>query len=121
MEAYAEEIDGRYSEYDHITSVVIVPLDESRFQTVYGYNLEEGGYVFTSKICNMDQDIPYEDLVYDQDKLNHTRFVVREEQLLAKGHAFPGSCNEPLLKDIIQEVANVADRWEYRLTGQDVH
>jgi hypothetical protein len=36
MEDYASEIGGQFSEYDQTKSVIIVPLDENRFQAVLG-------------------------------------------------------------------------------------
>ena len=55
MERFAEEIDGQFSEYDQTKSVIIVPLEENRFQAVLGvikYNekFEKTGIEFSSKV-----------------------------------------------------------------------
>ena len=36
MENFADEIGGQFSEYDQSKSVIIVPLEENRFQAVLG-------------------------------------------------------------------------------------
>ncbi|MCK5368790.1 MAG: hypothetical protein KAQ62_09565, partial [Cyclobacteriaceae bacterium] len=68
MERYAEEIDGQFSEYDQSKSVIIVPLDENRFQAVLGvikYNekFNKTGIEFSSKVCPFSDDIDCKQLV----------------------------------------------------------
>ena len=64
MERYAEEIGGQFSEYDHSKSVIIVPLEENRFQAVLGvikYNekFKKMGVEFSSKVCPFSDDIDW--------------------------------------------------------------
>ena len=34
LKEYADQIGGQFTDYDHIKSVIVVPLDKSRYQTV---------------------------------------------------------------------------------------
>ncbi len=126
METYANEIGGTYSEYDSKTSIIIVPLPDSRFQTVLGklkhserYN--RLGIEFTSKVCAFDNDLDLKMLLSENTKLNHAKFSIIEDFIYVEASSFIDTATEDLLKEIIQEVANVADEFEFKLTGADVH
>jgi CRISPR/Cas system-associated endoribonuclease Cas2 len=126
MESYANEIGGNYSEYDSRTSIIIVPLPDQRFQTVLGklkhserYN--RLGIEFTSKVCKYNSDIDLKLLLEENANLNHAKFAIVEDFLHVEASSFIESATEQLLKEIIQEVANVADDYELKLTGADVH
>jgi CRISPR/Cas system-associated endoribonuclease Cas2 len=126
MESYANEIGGNYSEYDSRTSIIIVPLPDQRFQTVLGklkhserYN--RLGIEFTSKVCKYNSDVDLKLLLEENANLNHAKFAIVEDFLHVEASSFIESATEQLLKEIIQEVANVADDYELKLTGADVH
>lgn len=126
MESYANEIDGTYSEYDIRTSIIIVPLPDQRFQTVLGklkhsqrYN--RLGIEFTSKVCQFESSIDLKSLLTENANLNHAKFVIIDDFIHVEASSFVESATEELLKEIIQEVANIADEYEFKLTGADVH
>ncbi|MFW5761889.1 MAG: hypothetical protein ACOCXH_13010 [Cyclobacteriaceae bacterium] len=68
MSDYAREIDGQYSEYNQEKSVIIVPLDENRFQAVLGSIRTNSNGVkalkFTSKVCEFNEKIDLKELNY---------------------------------------------------------
>lgn len=126
MEQFAEEIDGQFSEYDQSKSVIIVPLDENRFQAVLGvikYNekFKKTGIEFSSKVCPYSDDIDCKQLVVENAKTCYAKFVIVDDFIKVEGSAFLETIREEGLKEIIKEVAQLADEWELRLTGLDVN
>jgi len=127
MKRIAEEIDGQHSAYDINKSVVIVPLKESRFQSVIVTieksekfnNLE--GVVFTSKVCEYSQDLNLKELLEENGRLCYSKFVLDEYYLKVEASTLVYSANDALLKEIVLEVGQVADDWENKLTGLDVN
>lgn len=126
MKDYAEEINGQYSQYDNNKSIVIVPLPDERFQTVIG-NLENNkrynkiSIEFTSNVCQYTEDIDLKQLLAENANLNHARFVLVDNFIKVEASCFLDSATENIIKEIVQEVANIADEYEYKLTGEDVH
>lgn len=126
MESYAEEIGGTYSEYDIRTSIIIVPLPDERFQTVLGklkhsQRYDRLGIEFMSKVCQYEDDLDLKLLLVENGNLNHAKFAIVDNFIHVEASCFVESATEDLLKEIIQEVANVADEYEFKLTGADVH
>jgi len=126
MEKFAEEIDGQFSEYDQSKSVIIVPLEENRFQAVLGvikYNdkFKKTGIEFSSKVCPYSDDIDCKQLVIENAKTCYAKFVIVDDFIKVEGSTFLETIREDGLKEIIKEVAQLADEWELRLTGLDVN
>lgn len=126
MEAFAEEINGQFSEYDKNRSVIIVPLEENRFQAVLGvikYNekFKKTGIEFSSKVCPFSEDIDCKQLVIENAKTCYAKFVIVDDFIKVEGSTFLETIMEEGLKEIIKEVAQMADEWELRLTGLDVN
>ena len=126
METYSEEIGGSYSEYDSKTSIIIVPLPDQRFQTVLGTlkhheKYDRLGIEFTSKVCPVDDKLNCKLLLEENTNFNHAKFAIADEFVIVEASSFVETVTEDIIKEIIQEVANVADEYEYRLTGVDVH
>ena len=126
MERYAEEIDGQFSEYDQSKSVIIVPLDENRFQAVLGvikYNekFNKTGIEFSSKVCPFSDDIDCKQLIIENAKTCYAKFVIVDDFIKVEGSTFLETIMEEGLKEIIKEVAQLADEWELKLTGLDVN
>ncbi len=127
MEDYAAEIGGQYSEYDKNKSVIIVPLEDHRYQAVVGvvkhserYN--RTGIEFTSKVCAYTQDLDLAELLKSNAKFSYVKFVIDDDNFIkVEASLFIEDATANLLKEIIKETANTADEWEYRLTGMDVH
>ncbi len=126
MEKFADEIGGQFSEYDKSKSVIIVPLDDNRFQAVLGvmkYNdkFKKMGVEFSSKVCPASDDMDYRQLIMENAKTCYAKFVIVDDFIKVEGSTFIETTTEEGLKEIIQEVAQLADEWEYKLTGMDVN
>jgi len=126
MEKFADEIGGQFSEYDQSKSVIIVPLDENRFQAVLGvmkYNdkFKKLGVEFSSKVCPFSDDIDCKQLVLENAKTCYAKFVIVDDFVKVEGSTFVESVKVDALKEIIREVAQLADEWELKLTGLDVN
>ncbi len=126
MEKFADEIGGQFSEYDQSKSVIIVPLDENRFQAVLGvmkYNdkFKKLGVEFSSKVCPFSDDIDCKQLVLENAKTCYAKFVIVDDFVKVEGSTFVENVKEEGMKEIIREVAQLADEWELKLTGLDVN
>ncbi len=127
MKRIAEEIDGQHSAYDINKSVVIVPLKDSRFQSVIVTIEKSGkfnnleGVVFASKVCEYSQDLNLKELLEENSKLCYSKFVLDDDYLMVEASTLVYSANDALLKEIVLEVGQVADDWENKLTGMDVN
>jgi hypothetical protein len=126
MENFADEIGGQFSEYDQSKSVIIVPLDENRFQAVLGvmkYNekFKKNAVEFSSKVCPFTDHVDCKRLVMENAKTCYAKFVIVDDFIKVEGSTFIENTKENGLKEIIQEVAQLADEWELKLTGLDVN
>jgi hypothetical protein len=52
---------------------------------------------------------------------NYARFVIRENYLQVEAVSGYDNAVEDEIKEMIQEVANLADQYEMKLTGADVN
>jgi hypothetical protein len=126
MERFAEEIGGQYSEYDRNKSVIIVPLEDNRFQAVLGvikYNekFQKTGIEFSSKVCPFCEEVDCCQLLMENARTCYAKFVLANDFVKVEGSAFLENMTEEALKEIVNEVAFLADEWEYKLTGLDVN
>jgi hypothetical protein len=126
MKRYSEEIGGQYTEYNSSESIVIVPLSGRRFQTVIGrikinqlYNRKL--ITFSSKVCLLDPHLDFKMLLEQTAFFNYARFVIRENYLQVEAVASLTTTSEEEIKEMLQEVANLADQYEMKLTGTDVN
>jgi hypothetical protein len=126
MENFADEIGGQFSEYDQSKSVIIVPLEENRFQAVLGVmkfneKFNKMGVEFSSKVCPFSDDVDCKQLVIENAKTCYAKFVIVDDFIKVEGSTFLENVREGGLKEIIREVAQLADEWELKLTGLDVN
>ena len=126
MKRYADEIRGQYIEYTGTLSVVIVPVSGNRFQTVTGNIRESSLYnrkviIFTSKVCPVNPGIDYKMLLEQTSFFNYCRFMIAENYLQVEAVSSLAGVDEGDIKEMLQEVANIADQYEMKLTGTDVH
>lgn len=126
MEQFAEEIGGQFSEYDKSKSVIIVPLNENRFQAVLGVlkfneKFNKTGLEFSSKVCPFSDDIDCKQLIIENGKTCYAKFVIVDDFIKVEGSTFLETARIEGLKEIIKEVAQLADEWELKLTGLDVN
>jgi len=126
MKKYAEQIGGQFTEYDHAQSIIIMPVSGGRYQTVLGTIIQNDLYnrkliSLHSKICAPRPDIDYHMLLEQTAFFNYCRFVVKDNYLQVEAVAPMIGITEETIKEMVQEVANLADQFELRLTGVDIH
>jgi len=126
MEKIANDIGGQFSEYDKYKSVIIVPLEENRYQAVVGVlkhseKMNKTRLEFSSKVCQLTESVDLKELLMENAKTCYARFVIVDDYIRVEGSTFIESVTESGIKEIIDEVANMADAWELKLTGMDVH
>lgn len=123
---YASEIGGEFREYDASQSVIIVPLEDGRFQTVTGHISMHPEYSreviqLKTKVCSIAERIPYEEILAVSPEYPYTKCIIEEGFLKVEAICFMINLTENMIKEMIQEVANHADQWEFIITGKDIH
>jgi len=126
MKKYADQIGGQFTEYDHTQSIIIMPVSGGRYQTVLGTVTQNDLYnrkliSLHSKICAPKPDIDYRMLLEQTAYFNYCRFVVKDNYLQVEAVASMTGITEETIKEMVQEVANLADQFEMKLTGADIH
>ena len=125
MRRYADEIGGEYNEYSPEFIIIIIPVSGGRAQTVLTEVRTNELYnrkliAFTSKVCPAQNDIDYRSLLSQTSFLNYSRFIIAENYLQVQAVAPYDNIGESAVKEMLQEVANVADQFELKITGADV-
>jgi hypothetical protein len=125
MRQYADEIGGQYIEYDPEHAIIIVPVSGGRAQTVLANVVHNELYnrkliSVTSKVCPAQQELDLRMVLGQTAFLNYSRFIIRENFLQVEAVASYAHLHEDIAREMIQEVANVADQFEMKLTGADV-
>ncbi|MFZ6011649.1 MAG: hypothetical protein ACOYXT_15000 [Bacteroidota bacterium] len=123
---YADQIGGQFTDYDHSKSVIVVPIDRSRFQTVLAVSQKSpvsgrDQAIFTSKVCEYKGNIDLKMLMEQNASFDYSKFVLEDGYLKVEASCLTSSASEEQVKEMIQEVAQLADHYEYKLTGQDLH
>jgi hypothetical protein len=126
MRTYSEELGVQYTEYDPEHSIIIVPVSGGRFQTVIGTIRQSELYnrrlvTFASKVCPVQPEMNWRMLLEQTAFFNYCRFVVAENYLQVEAVSSLENLSEGICKEMIQEVANLADQFEMKLTGADIH
>lgn len=126
VEQYAEQIGGQFTDYDHSKSVIVVPIDGSRFQTVL--TIEQKSPVsgrsqalFTSKVCEFSSSLDLKNLLERNASFDYSKFVLEDGFLKVEASCLADTVTEEQIREMIQEVAQLADHYEYKLTGKDIH
>jgi hypothetical protein len=126
LKKHAEQIGGTFSDYDHTKAIVVVPLSDGRFQTILAI-LEKGKVsgknrlTFTSKITEFREGIDMRALLEQNAQLDYARFILEDGQLKLAATVTTDSLSEDEIGFILQEVAQIADQYEFSLTGKDIH
>lgn len=124
MRNFAQEIGGQFSDYDTNKSIIVVPLEQGRFQTVIGRINENSGkrtmLEISSKICRFKESLDLAGLLKENANLVYTRFVILDDYLKIEAKTSAEPVSMDIVKEMIREVAEVADYWEQRLAGVDV-
>ena len=126
IKQYADQIGGQFTDYDHYKSVIVVPLDKSRFQTVLATSQKSqvsgrDQTVFTSKVCEYQKNMDLKMLMEQNANFDYSKFVLEDGYLKVEASCLTASASEAQVKEMIQEVAQLADHYEFKLTGQDIH
>jgi hypothetical protein len=126
IKKYADQIGGQYTDYDDTKSVIVIPLNESRFQTVLALTQKSqvsgrDQAIFTSKVCEYKSTIDLKSLLEQNARFDYSKFVLEDGYLKVEASCLASSTSEEQVREMIQEVAQLADHYEYKLTGQDIH
>jgi hypothetical protein len=126
MAQIAEQVNGQYTMYDPDHAIIVVPVAGSRFQTVLGavrmndlYNRRL--YNISSKVCALQADIQFAMLLEQSAHFYYSRFVITDGYLVVEAVAEADSVSPDALREMIMEVANLADQYEMKITGADIH
>ena len=126
VKAYADQIGGQFTDYDQSKSVIVIPLNSSRFQTVLAVNQKSAvsgreQTVFTSKVCEYTPSLDLKMLMEQNASFDYSKFVVEDGYLKVEASCLQSSTTETQVKEMIQEVAHLADHYEDKLNGHDFH
>lgn len=126
LRSYADQIGGQYTAYNAEQSIIIVPISGNRFQTVIGTIKKNDLYnrsivALTSKVCDVNSGLDYKMLLEQTSHFNYCRFIISDNHLQIEAVAAVDGINDAGLKEMVQEVANLADQYELKLTGSDIH
>jgi hypothetical protein len=126
VQQYAEQIGGQYTDYDHSKSVVVVPITGSRFQTVLAVTQTSAvsgrdQALFSSKVCEYNNALDLKNLLEQNANFDYSKFVLEEGFLKVEASCLAGSVSQDQIREMIQEVAQLADHYELKLTGKDIH
>lgn len=125
MKKYADEIGGQFTEYDQSHSIIIIPVPGNRFQTVIG-TVREGDnkkrlISLTSKVCALKASVDYKMLLEQAVSFTYSRFIISDNYLQIEAVTAIDSASESIIKETLQEVAQLADQFELKLTDSDIH
>ena len=126
MKRFAGKIGGQFDEYSENKSIILIPLQDGRFQAVIGSIIFHDKYQkslieLSSRVSEFNPEINLKKLLEENTKCCHAKFSIVDDILRVEASAFLDNVTEELLEEMIMEVATTADEWEFRLTGMDVH
>lgn len=126
MKKYAEQIGGQFTEYDPSHSIIIIPVSGNRFQTVIGTVRKNDLYnrsliTLNSKVCAIRSGIDFKMLLEQSAYFNYCRFIISENHLQVEAVTALDAVSESTIQEMLQEVANLADQYELKLTDTDIH
>jgi hypothetical protein len=126
LKTYSEQIGGQYTEYNSTQSIIIVPVSGGRFQTIVATTKNNELYNrklinLLSKICPVKPEVDLRMLLEQTAFFNYCRFTISDNYLQIEAVTTFDNATEDQLKEMIQEVANLADQFEMKVTGADIH
>lgn len=123
---YIDLIGGQYTQYDSNRAVIVVPLTDSRFQTIL-LTIEPGKAsgkpraLLTSKVCEYNASINFKSLLEHTANFDYSRFIINDGYIKVEAWCSPENVSEEDIKYVLQEVAQLADTFEMKLTGKDIN
>jgi len=124
MEKLAGEIDGIFVDYSFENTIITVPVSRHRYQNVTGYLLEkpQGTVIeFMSRVCPLGSGIDPVAMLELNQELFYSKVIIHEGFLKVAAAALFEHCTEELIRDMVLEVAKVADNLEHQLVGADLY
>ncbi len=124
MEKLAGEIDGMFIDYSIENTIITVPVSRYRYQNVTGYLMEkpQGTVIeFMSRVCPIDSAIDPVAMLELNQELFYSKVIIHEGFLKVAAAALYEHCTEELIRDMVLEVAKVADDLEHKLVGADLY
>jgi len=126
LEQYAEQVGGQFTDYDTSKAVVVIPINGSRYQTVLAVKQisrvsGRDQATFTSKVCEFKNTLDLKALLEQNADFDYSKFVLEEGYLKVEASCLAASASEDQVKEMVQEVAKLADMYEMKLTGKDIH
>jgi hypothetical protein len=126
VQQFADQIGGQFTDYDHTKSVIVVPTTGSRFQTVVALTQKSPvsgreQAIFTSKVCEFTSSLDLKALLEQNANFDYSKFVLEDSFLKVEASCLSDTASNDQVKEMIQEVAQLADHYEMKLTGQDIH
>jgi hypothetical protein len=126
LQQLAENIGGQFTEYDNNKAVVVIPINGSRYQTVLAVKQVSpvsgrDQATFTSKVCEFRSTLDLKALLEQNADFDYSKFVIEEGYLKVEASCLSSSASQDQVKEMIQEVAKLADHYEMKLTGKDIH
>ncbi|HRJ28212.1 MAG TPA: hypothetical protein PLV21_15800 [Cyclobacteriaceae bacterium] len=126
IKQYADYIGGTFTDYDESKCIIVVPLKDDRFQTVLAFTEKSKvsgklRAVFSSKVSDSIAGVDLVDLLRQSAAFDYSKFVIEENHLKIEASCLADAVSEDEVKFMVQEVAQLADQYEYKLTGKDIH
>ena len=83
----------------------------------YNYDVVQ----ITSKVCETTESIDYPSILEASSDFALANFIVEGGFLKVDASILLNEANVELLGDSIVELANLADEWEFKITGKDIY
>ncbi|HOX83575.1 MAG TPA: hypothetical protein PLS08_11140, partial [Chryseolinea sp.] len=77
--------------------------------------------LFTSKVCEFNSGLDLKTLLEQNANFDFSKFILEDGFLKVEASCLVDSASEDQVKEMIQEVAQLADHYEMKLTGLDIH
>jgi hypothetical protein len=126
VKQYADQLGWQFTDYDHTKTVIVVSIDTHRFQTILALTQKSRvsgreQAIFSSKVCDFSSNLDLKMLLEQSASFDYSKFVLEDNFLKIEASCLVDTATEGQLKEMIQEVAQLADHYELKLTGQDIH
>lgn len=126
IKQYADHIGGTFTDYDESKCIIVVPLKDDRFQTVLAFTEKSKvsgklRAVFSSKVSDSIAGVDLVELLRQSAAFDYSKFIIQENHLKIEASCLADAVSEDEVKFMVQEVAQLADQYEFKLTGKDIH
>jgi hypothetical protein len=122
LEDYSNEVGGKVIPYTDTQSVIVLPTKHGRFQQVKAWSNQTQTYKFLefySKVCDLKPEMDLKSLLETASTFVFARIMVKQNQIFVASSVVVDHATPDIIKDMVREVADVADDMEWQLTGQD--